>query len=41
VDGEIALAQARQERSLAFIALYKALGGAPLPPPPPPPEHAP
>jgi len=30
-DAEIELAQARQERNLAFIALYKALGGAPLP----------
>jgi len=26
------LAQAERERSLAFVALYKALGGAPLPP---------
>lgn len=31
VDAEVELAQARQERNLAFIALYKALGGAPLP----------
>jgi NodT family efflux transporter outer membrane factor (OMF) lipoprotein len=31
VDAEVELAQGRQERSLAFIALYKALGGAPLP----------
>jgi len=30
-EAEIELAQAQQERSLAFIALYKALGGAPLP----------
>jgi NodT family efflux transporter outer membrane factor (OMF) lipoprotein len=28
--------QARQDRNLAFIALYKALGGAPLPPSPQP-----
>jgi NodT family efflux transporter outer membrane factor (OMF) lipoprotein len=39
-DGEQALSQARLarvqarlERALAFVALYKALGGAPLPPP--------
>jgi len=31
VEAELELAQAQQERSLAFIALYKALGGAPLP----------
>jgi NodT family efflux transporter outer membrane factor (OMF) lipoprotein len=30
-EAEVELAQAQQERSLAFIALYKALGGAPLP----------
>jgi multidrug efflux system outer membrane protein len=31
LDAEAELAQAQQERSLAFVALYKALGGAPLP----------
>ena len=31
-QAQLDLAQAEQERSIAFIALYKALGGAPLPP---------
>lgn len=30
--GELALLQARTERDLAYVSLYKALGGAPLPP---------
>ena len=33
VQSRIDLAQAEEARSLAFVALYKALGGAPLPPP--------
>jgi NodT family efflux transporter outer membrane factor (OMF) lipoprotein len=32
LQAQLELLQAEQERSLAFIALYKALGGAPLPP---------
>jgi len=31
-QAQLALAQARTRRGLAFVALYKALGGAPLPP---------
>lgn len=32
LQAQVELAQAEQDRNLAFIALYKALGGAPLPP---------
>lgn len=35
VQAQLELAQVEQERGIAFVALYKALGGAPLPPPPP------
>jgi outer membrane protein TolC len=31
IEAESDLMQAQQDRSIAFIALYKALGGAPLP----------
>lgn len=31
LQAQLELSQAEQERSIAFIALYKALGGAPLP----------
>ena len=37
--GELALLQARVERDLAYVSLYKALGGAPLPPHPAEGEH--
>lgn len=32
-NAQLALVSARAERDLAYISLYKALGGAPLPPP--------
>lgn len=34
LQARVELVQAEQDRNLAFIALYKALGGAPLPPAP-------
>lgn len=33
LEGELALVDARAERGIAYVALYKALGGAPRPPP--------
>jgi outer membrane protein TolC len=33
LDGELALIDARTVRGLAYVALYKALGGAPRPAP--------
>jgi len=32
LDGELALIDARSERGVSYVALYKALGGAPRPP---------
>jgi NodT family efflux transporter outer membrane factor (OMF) lipoprotein len=32
LDGELALIDARTERGMSYVALYKALGGAPRPP---------